>query len=144
LARVDAARFYHRDPCEHRIAAVLADHYQHFGCRLPFRRLLFNFGQLSDEERGVSKVTSGTEDVLHCRQETHHKLDLTVRKLPPVLDGCRVTALRRLLDDFARFAASSVNRQCEYLWFPNAGHSVGQITRADEHVTPLLGYYAYS
>jgi hypothetical protein len=101
-------------------------------------------GSLVMKSAASRKVTSGTEDVLHCWQETHHKLDLTVRKLPPVLDGCRVTALRRLLDDFARFAASSVNRQGEYLWFPNAGHSVGQITRADVHVTPLLGYYAYS
>jgi hypothetical protein len=48
-------RFYHRDPCEHRIAAVLAEHYQHFGCRLPFRSLLFNFGQLGDVERGVAQ-----------------------------------------------------------------------------------------
>jgi hypothetical protein len=66
---------------------------------------------------------------------SHRKLDLTVGKLPPVLDGCHVTALRRLVDDFARFAASSVNRQCEYFGFPNAGHSVGQITGANEHVT---------
>jgi hypothetical protein len=64
------------------------------------------------------------------------KLDLTVGKLPPVFDDRFASALRKLIDDIAGFAAGRVNRQREYLWFLNAGHSVGQIAGANEHVTP--------
>jgi hypothetical protein len=32
-------RSHHRDKRHHRIAAALADQYQHIGCGLPFRRL---------------------------------------------------------------------------------------------------------
>jgi hypothetical protein len=37
-------RIHHRNPRHHRIAAAFANHHQHFGCGLPFRRLLFGFG----------------------------------------------------------------------------------------------------
>jgi hypothetical protein len=48
-------RSHHRDMRHHRITAVLADQYQHFGCRLPLRRLLFGFGQFHDEAGGVAQ-----------------------------------------------------------------------------------------
>jgi hypothetical protein len=39
-------RLHHGDMRQHRIAAVLTDQHQHFGCGLPLRRLLFGLGNL--------------------------------------------------------------------------------------------------
>jgi hypothetical protein len=41
-------RSHHRDMRHHRIAAMLANHHQHFGSGLPFRRLLFGLRQFHD------------------------------------------------------------------------------------------------
>jgi hypothetical protein len=37
------------------IAAALADQHQHFGCSLPFRRLLFGLGQFYDVVCGIAQ-----------------------------------------------------------------------------------------
>jgi hypothetical protein len=64
------------------------------------------------------------------------EFDLAVGKLPPVFDDWRETFLRKLVDDFAGFAASRINRQPEYLRSLRAGHPVCQIARANNHVEP--------
>src|SRR5215211_8081089 len=51
-------------------------------------------------------------------------------KVAPFLNDWREIALRRLVDNFAGFAASRVERQREYLWLQRARHLVRQITRA--------------
>ena len=49
------------------------------------------------------------------RQPSHRKLDLSVGELPPVLDDWQVTALQRLIDDFAGLQTGRINRQRENL-----------------------------
>jgi hypothetical protein len=67
------------------------------------------------------------------------KFNLTVGKLSPVLNGWRETTSRRLIDDFAGFAASGVEGQRKCLWPLLAGHPACQLTGANEHVgTPKL------
>jgi hypothetical protein len=67
------------------------------------------------------------------------KFNLTVGKLSPVLNGWRETTPRRLIDDFAGFAASRVEGQRKCLWPLLAGHPACQLTGANEHVgTPKL------
>src|SRR5882757_5678387 len=56
-------------------------------------------------------------------QVSHREFDLTVGKLPPVFDNSRISDLRKLIEDFAGFATSRVNRQREYLRL-RARHSV--------------------
>src|SRR6266704_4988371 len=70
------------------------------------------------------------------RQPSHRKLDLSVGKLPPVLDDWQVTALRRLTDDFAGLQTDRINRQRKDLSLPDARHPVCQIPGTNEHVTP--------
>src|SRR6266404_6392737 len=67
------------------------------------------------------------------RQVPHRELDLTVGKLPPVLDDGSVISLRSLIDDFAGFPTRGVDRQLEYHWRLRAGHQGGQIVRANGH-----------
>ncbi len=55
-------RTHHRDPCKHRIAAVLGDKQQHLGGQLPLRRILIGLRQRGDELRGVAQ---GAELNLH-------------------------------------------------------------------------------
>jgi hypothetical protein len=66
----------------------------------------------------------------------HRELDLTVGKLPPILDDGDVTSLRHLIEDFASFAASCLDRQFEYPWLLRAGHPACQIERANRHIGP--------
>jgi hypothetical protein len=67
------------------------------------------------------------------------KFNLTVRELPPFLDGRRETTPRRLIDDFAGFAASRVEGQRKCLSRLLAGHPACQLIGANEHVgTPKL------
>ena len=61
------------------------------------------------------------------------KCDLTVRELAPLLDNGGKTCPWRLVDDFAGFAASSLERQSKGLWLL-ARHPVCQITGTNEHV----------
>jgi len=69
----------------------------------------------------------------------YRKFDLTVGKLPPLLDDWREAALWRLVDNFAGFAASCVERQRKDLQRPTVRHPVCQITGTNEHVgTPKL------
>jgi hypothetical protein len=65
---------------------------------------------------------------------SYRKFDLTVRELSPILDDWYEPELRRLIDDFAGFAASRVNRQLEYLRRLHSKDPVCQIARANEHV----------
>src|SRR6202790_4490637 len=69
------------------------------------------------------------------RQVAQRKLDLTVGKLPPVLDDRRIISLRRLIEDLAGFAAGCIDGQLEYLWL-YAGYSGCQITGAERHGGP--------
>ena len=71
-----------------------------------------------------------------ARGDQVRKLDFPIGKLPPVLDDWQVTALRRLIDDFAGLQTGRINRQRENLSLRNAGHPVCQIPRTNEHVTP--------
>jgi hypothetical protein len=73
---------------------------------------------------------------VRTRQVSHREFNLTVRKLPPVLDDWYETALRKLIDEFTNFTASRVNRQRKYLWLPRARQAFCQIARANEHVGP--------
>jgi len=73
---------------------------------------------------------------VRSRQPSHRKLNLPVGKLPPVLDDWQVTALRRLIDDFAGLQTGRINRQRENLSLRNARHPVCQIPGTNEHVTP--------
>src|SRR6266436_9783818 len=70
------------------------------------------------------------------RQVPHRELDLTVGKLPPVLDDGRVVSLRSLIDDFAGFPTRGVDRQLEYHWRLRAGHPGCQIVGANGHGGP--------
>src|ERR1700730_19129248 len=72
------------------------------------------------------------------RQVPQCELDLTVGKLPPVLDDRRIISLRRLIEDLAGFAAGCIDGQLEYLWL-SAGYSGCQITGAGRHVGPPEG-----
>jgi len=67
----------------------------------------------------------------------HGELDPAVGKLPPVFDDRHVVPLRKLIEDFAHFQTSRIDREPEYLRLSNPGHSVGQILGANQHVTPL-------
>jgi hypothetical protein len=58
------------------------------------------------------------------RQVSHREFNPTVGELPPILNDWYDTALRKLIDDFAGFAASRVNRQRKYLWLLIARHPV--------------------
>jgi hypothetical protein len=64
----------------------------------------------------------------------HREFDLAVGKLPPILDDGNVTSLRSLIEDFAGFAASSLDGQLEYPRLLRAGHPACQIERANRHV----------
>ena len=72
------------------------------------------------------------------RQVSQRELDLTVGKLPPVLDDRRVISLRRLIEDLAGFAAGCIDGQLEYSW-RCAGYPGCQITGAGRHVGPPKG-----
>src|ERR1700730_6302856 len=72
------------------------------------------------------------------RQVPQRELDLTVGKLPPVLDDRRVISLRRLIEDLAGFAAGCIDGQLEYSW-RCAGYPGCQITGASGHVDPPEG-----
>jgi hypothetical protein len=67
---------------------------------------------------------------------SHRELNLTVGKLPPVLDDRREVSLRELIEDFAGFATSFLNWQLEYLRRLHGGHPGCQILRANAHVRP--------
>jgi len=41
---------------------------------------------------------------------SHHELNLTVGKLPPVFDDSRVSSLRKFTEDFTGFQASRFDR----------------------------------
>src|ERR1700682_2588069 len=71
-------------------------------------------------------------------QVPQREFDLTIGKLPPVLDDRRVISLRRLIEDFAGLAAGCIDRQLEY---PRrcAGYPGCQITGASGHVEPPEG-----
>jgi len=43
------------------------------------------------------------------------ELNLSVGALPPIFNDWNETALRKLIDDFAGFATSCINRQRTYL-----------------------------
>jgi hypothetical protein len=43
----------------------------------------------------------------------HRELDLSVRKLPPLLNNGRVAALRKLVENFASFDACCIDREPE-------------------------------
>jgi hypothetical protein len=73
---------------------------------------------------------------------SHSEFNLTVGKLSPILDDWYETVLRKLIDNFAGFAASGVNRHPKYLWLLPARHPVCQIPWANEHVTPPQ-FHAY-
>jgi hypothetical protein len=76
-------------------------------------------------------------------QVTHSEFDLTVGKLSPILDDWYEAVLRKLIDNFAGFAASGVNRHPKYLWQPAARHLVCKIPWANEHVIPPQ-FHSYS
>jgi hypothetical protein len=69
-------------------------------------------------------------------QVSHREFNLTVGKLPPVLDDRREVSLRKLIEDFAGFATSFLNWQLEYLRRLHGGHPGCQILRANAHVRP--------
>jgi hypothetical protein len=77
------------------------------------------------------------------RQVPHRELNLTVGKLPPVLNDRRVISPRSLVDDFAGFQTGGVDGQLEYLWLLRAGHPRCQIMGANGHVGPpeVTGLY---
>jgi hypothetical protein len=64
------------------------------------------------------------------------ELNLSVGALPPIFNDRNETALRRLINNFAGFAASRVNRQRKYIWLPRIRDSICQIRGANEHVEP--------
>src|ERR1700730_18650395 len=72
------------------------------------------------------------------RQVAQRKLDLTVGKLPPVLDDRRVISLRRLIEDLAGFAAGCMDGHLEYYW-RCACYTAWPITGAGRHVGPPKG-----
>jgi hypothetical protein len=61
------------------------------------------------------------------------KFDLTVGKLSPLLNDWQEAALWKLDDNLAGFATSGVERQRMNFHLLAVTHSVGKITRADEH-----------
>ena len=67
----------------------------------------------------------------------YRKFNLTVGKLSPILDDWYETVLRKLIDNFAGFAASGVNRQPKYFRLLPVRHPVCQIVRMNEHVPHL-------
>jgi len=69
-------------------------------------------------------------------QVSHREFNLTVGKLPPVLDDRREVSLRELIKDFAGFATSFLDWQLEYLRRLRGGHPGCQILRANMHVRP--------
>jgi hypothetical protein len=80
---------------------------------LHFHRLSFFIASLRDVHCERSKPTHVCS--VRSRQVSHREFDLTVGKLPPVFDNSRVSDLRELIEDFAGFATSRINRQREYL-----------------------------
>jgi hypothetical protein len=73
------------------------------------------------------------------RKMPDRKFNLSIRKLPPLLDYWREAALRRLVDNFAGFATSGLEGQRKCLRLPLAGNPVCQITGTNKHVgTPKL------
>jgi hypothetical protein len=58
------------------------------------------------------------------RQVSHREFDLTVRKLPPILDNRQVSGLRTLIKDFTSFQTRRINRQREYPGPPIVRHPV--------------------
>jgi hypothetical protein len=73
------------------------------------------------------------------RKVPDRKFNLSVGELSPFLNGWCETALRRLVDNFAGFAPSCVERQCEDLQRLPVRHPICQIAGTNEHVgTPKL------
>jgi hypothetical protein len=70
------------------------------------------------------------------RQVSHREFNLTVGKLPPILDDRRVASLWHLIEDFAGFPTGCIDWQLEYLWPPGGGHPDCQIMRTNGHVGP--------
>jgi len=54
----------------------------------------------------------------------NRKLDLTVGQLPPILNDWQQAALRRLADNFSRFAPSRVKGQPKFLNWTRVGYLV--------------------
>jgi hypothetical protein len=72
---------------------------------------------------------------VRSRQVSHREFDLAVGKLPPVFDDRYVAGAWKLIEDFADFQTSRIKWEREYLRLLNPGHSVGQITGANQHAT---------
>jgi hypothetical protein len=66
---------------------------------------------------------------------SNRQLDVTVGKLPPVLDDLEVTALRRPPDDFASFRARRIHRQFVDHRPRRARQPVCKVAGANRHVT---------
>lgn len=71
-----------------------------------------------------------------CPQMPHRKFNLTVWQLPPLLNNCHVTALRKLVENLTSLEASRFDRQSERLSrnsvirLAAARYPVGKIARS--------------
>jgi hypothetical protein len=72
----------------------------------------------------------------------YRKFNLAVGELPPVLNDRCKTGGRRLVDNFAGFAASGIKGQREYLTLLFAGNAACQIMGTNEHVGTRKGVNA--
>jgi hypothetical protein len=70
---------------------------------------------------------------------SNRELNLTVGKLPPLLDNWPEAGTRRMIDNFARFAASCVERQRKDFERLPVRHPVCQFTGAISHCQTSKG-----